>query len=386
MKKLKNEQKKNIMRVLMIVMAALMILGFVLLPIAETVGAEEDNTAVSVDSFETGKLGEAIEKAKDGTDLNNIEKIAVSGGVMNSADYSALCGYPNVQYIELAGCETENGVIPDNALQSRNQLLYISLPKNTETIGSRAFSGNRTLLKVSIPSTLRKIGDYAFEGCEKVEEFSVPAELETIGTGAFSDCKSLKSFALPEAITEIPEYCFSKCSFTEMHFGPQITTIGNGAFSDCHSLTDIYFYGTQAPAASESAFQNLKVTIHTYKDGDGFDSLDSNFVDIAYDLSSDSVYIPPKSAETSNVPESDGDVSDTEAQTSAETESEDSEDISEQVTTAASEASASEALTEAAAPASAPASFSGISVAVIAVLCVAVGVMGALLAVKSKKK
>ncbi len=387
MRKMNEQKKKNIMRIIMLIMAVVMLLSFVILPLSIDVSAEETGVSVTVTEFETGKLSEAIEKAKDGADLNTITKLAVSGGVMNASDYSAVCGYPNVEYIELAGCETENGVIPENALPSRNQLTYISLPANTETIGARAFSGNRKLLKISIPSTLRIIGDYAFEGCENVEEFAVPAEVTSIGTGAFSDCKALKEFSLPEAITVIPDYCFNKCSFTEMHFGPQVEKIGEGAFSDCYSLTDVYYYGDKAPAVSDNSFQNVKVTIHTYEDGEGFDGLSNNFVSIGYDLSEDSEYIPPKSAETQP------------AETKTETAEAETEEISE--TEAASEASKSEtsaeetelsenaAETEAATeavPTAAPAnSFSGLSVLIIAGLCAALAVTVTLLVVKKKK-
>ncbi|MDY3792218.1 MAG: leucine-rich repeat domain-containing protein [Oscillospiraceae bacterium] len=387
MRKMNEQKKKNIMRIIMLIMAVVMLLSFVILPLSIDVSAEETGVSVIVTEFETGKLSEAIEKAKDGADLNTITKLAVSGGVMNSSDYSAVCGYPNVEYIELAGCETENGVIPENALPSRNQLTYISLPANTETIGARSFSGNRKLLKISIPSTLRIIGDYAFEGCENVEEFAVPAEVTSIGTGAFSDCKALKEFSLPEAITVIPDYCFNKCSFTEMHFGPQVEKIGEGAFSDCYSLTDVYYYGDKAPAVSDNSFQNVKVTIHTYEDGEGFDGLSNNFVSIGYDLSEDSEYIPPKSVETQP------------AETKTETSEAETEEITE--TEAASEASKSEnsaeetklsenaaetgAATEAV-PTAAPAnSFSGLSVLIIAVLCAALAVTVTLLVVKKKK-
>lgn len=374
MKRINEKKKKNIIRIIMLVMALLMIMSFVLLPAANSVSAEEI-TDVVVDSFETGKLSEAIEKAKDGTDLNLIKKIAVSGGTLNAQDYAAICGYPNIEFLELAGCDTENGIVPEGCLQSRNQLTYISLPKNTETIGTRALAGNRVLLKVSIPSTLRHIGDYAFEGCESVEQFSVPAELETMGTAAFSDCKALKSFELPEAITEIPDYCFSKCSFTEMHFGPQIKSVGNGAFSDCHDLTDIYFYGDTAFSASESAFQNLKVTIHTYDGGEGFKALDTNFVDISYDLSEDSVYTPPKSA----APASDDKKEETSAQTtSAQTEALEETEVQTEIT----ESSAEEAKPVSSEPAS---SFSNVSVIVIAVLCAVIGVLAGIIIAGKKK-
>ena len=385
MRKMSEQKKKNVMRVIMLIMAIVMLFSFVILPLTVNAYAEDTGVSVTVTEFETGKLSAAIEDAKDGADLNTITKLAVSGGVLNSSDYGTIIGYPNLEYIELAGCDTENGVIPENALQSRNQLTYISLPANTETIGSRAFSGNRKLVKISIPATLRTIGDYAFEGCENVEEFAVPAEVTSIGTGAFSDCKALKSFALPEAITEVPDYCFSKCSLSEIHLGPQVTKIGEGAFSDCYSLTDVYFYGDTAPAISDNSFQNVKVTFHTYESNEGFDGMNNNFVSVGYDLSDDSEYIPPKSSETqpdetteetSQAAEEQENVSDTEASATEEAAPETSEAVSE---------ASAEAVTEAAPAAAQPGSFSGISVLIIAVLCAALAVTVTLLVVNKKK-
>lgn len=381
MRKMSEQKKKNIMRVIMLIMAIVMLFSFVILPLTVNAYAEDAGVSVTVTEFETGKLSAAIEDAKDGADLNTITKLAVSGGVLNSSDYGAIIGYPNLEYIELAGCETENGVIPENALQSRNQLTYISLPANTETIGSRAFSGNRKLVKISIPATLRTIGDYAFEGCENVEEFAVPAEVTSIGTGAFSDCKALKSFALPEAITEVPDYCFSKCSLSEIHLGPQVTKIGEGAFSDCYSLTDVYFYGDTAPAISDNSFQNVKVTFHTYESNEGFDGMNNNFVSVGYDLSDDSEYVPPKSAETQPALTAEETSQAAEEQeTVSETEASATEEAAPEISDAVSEVSA-----EAAPTAAQPSSFSGISVLIIAVLCAALAVTVTLLIVNKKK-
>lgn len=385
MRKMSEQKKKNVMRVIMLIMAIVMLFSFVILPLTVNAYAEDTGVSVTVTEFETGKLSAAIEDAKDGADLNTITKLAVSGGVLNSSDYGAIIGYPNLEYIELAGCDTENGVIPENALQSRNQLTYISLPANTETIGSRAFSGNRKLVKISIPANLRTIGDYAFEGCENVEEFAVPAEVTSIGTGAFSDCKALKSFALPEAITEVPDYCFSKCSLSEIHLGPQVTKIGEGAFSDCYSLTDVYFYGDTAPAISDNSFQNVKVTFHTYESNEEFDGMNNNFVSVGYDLSDDSEYVPPKSAETRSAQTTE-ETSQTaeEQELVSETEASATEKIVSETSEAVTEASA-EAVTEAAPTAAQPSSFSGISVLIIAVLCAALAVTVTLLVVNKKK-
>lgn len=388
MKKMRQETKKNIIRVCMLILAVVMFLGVIVVPFASNASAEEGDVVVT--SFKTGKLAEAIEEAKDGVDLNNIKKIAVSGGVLNEADYGAICGYPNTEYIELAGCETEGGIIPENAMASRNQLTYISLPKNTVTIGARAFSGNRNLLKISMPAGVRNIGDYAFEGCEKVEEFTVPAELETLGTGAFSDCKALKSFALPEAIEEIPDNCFAKCSFTELHLGPQVRSIGSGAFSDCHSLTDIYFYGDEPFSASEGTFQNLKVTIHMYSDKEGFEGLNSNFVTVAYDMSEESEYIPPRSENPVNAD------SPAKSDSPAANEDEGDEEVSEAVEDKSGDSAGEKpaedkaenvpASVDATAAAANGGGFNTASVIIIAVLCVVVGVLATLLAVGKKRR
>lgn len=382
MKKLTEKRKKNIVRVIMLIMAVCMILSFVLLPMGQSIYAEEDDSVVIVTEFETGKLAQAIDVAKDGTDLNVITKISVSGGTLDASDFSAVCGYPNIEFLELAGCEVKDGVIPENALAARNRLSYVSLPYNTETIGARAFAGNRAMLKISIPVTLRNIGDYAFEGCEKVEDFSIPAELETLGTGAFSDCKALGAFALPVGITEVPAYCFSKASITELHLGPQVTSIGEGAFSDCHDLADIYYYGEEAFSAPESAFQNLKVTIHTYEGSEGFDALDSNFVDIAYDLSEDSVYTPPQPSEPAQTVQTEK-PAETAEEKPEETEAAESEASVETSALEKTEDSAAEPVEQTSAPSHG--GFSGVAVLIIAVLCAVVGVLAALLAVKSRK-
>ncbi len=380
-------QKKLSSRIIVLIMTIIMILGFVLMPVMSDVYAEEDNSAVVVESFETGSLAAAIDKAKDGTDLNLIKKIYVSGGTLNSSDYSAVTGYPNIEYLELAGCETENGVIPDNALSSRNQLMYISLPKNTETIGAGAFANNRKLVKVSIPSTLRHIGDRAFEGCELVESFSVPAELETMGTAAFNDCKALKEFALPAALTSVPDSCFAKSSLTEIHLGPQITSIGNSAFSDCHGLKDVYFYGDTVPSVADGSFQNVKATFHVYEDSEGFDSLNNNFLTVADDMSEDSVYTPPVSADVPAAEIAAEETTAAEIEQEPEADEETTAAQTENVTENENEATAAQSADNQAEPAVLTSSGLSITaVIIIAVLCVVIGVLAALLAVNSKKK
>ncbi len=293
MKKMKESTKKNIIRVIMFIAAVMMILSFVLMPLFRAEAAE--NSSVSVSEFESGRLSDALADAMDGVDRNNISSAAVSGGVLTAADYAALCELPNLEFIELAGAETENGAIPDNALPARNQLTYISLPANTLTIGNGAFTNNKQLKKISMPATVTSIGDYAFDGCIALEDITPPANLESLGEGAFRDCQSLSDFTLPQGVTRIPAWCFAKCPLTEFYIGPQVESIGDGAFSDCHELKDIYIYGDKAPELEGGGvFQNLNVTVHTADDADGYGGWKNNFVSTEDGFNDE--YVPPETA------------------------------------------------------------------------------------------
>ena len=311
-KPMKESTKKNIIRGIMLAAAIAMILSFVVLPL---VSGAEGNTSVTVDSFESGRLADALAEAMNGTDRNEIRSAAVSGGTLSASDYAALCDLPNLEYIELAGAETENGIVPDNALPARNQTTYISLPSNTLSIGNSAFSNCKQLKKISIPTTAESIGDYAFDGCISLEDISVPANLNHIGEAAFRDCQSLTEFTLPQGVTEIPAYCFNKCPFTEFYIGPQVTSIGEGAFSDCHELKDIYIYGDTAPVLGGGAvFQNLNVTVHTSDDAEGYKEWGNNFVSREEGFNDE--YVPPETA----APEEEAPAADDDADKAEESE------------------------------------------------------------------
>ncbi|MDE7288413.1 MAG: leucine-rich repeat domain-containing protein, partial [Oscillospiraceae bacterium] len=163
----KNKQKRTYkrgkslgLRIFIVAIAVAMLIGIIIMPL--TARAEGNAENLTIASFETGKLSEAMQEAADGTDYNFIKNIAVLSGTLNAVDYGAILQIPNLEIIELAGTETEGGIIPENAIPSRNQLTLISLPKNTKEIGAHAFEGNRTLTKILMPATVTKIGDYAF--------------------------------------------------------------------------------------------------------------------------------------------------------------------------------------------------------------------------------
>lgn len=331
------KKKSTLVRIFVIFIAAAMLLGIIIMPILSHAEGSEENLTVS--SFETGKLADAISEAADGTDYNFIKNVAVLSGTLNASDFNSLTAIPNLEILELAGTEVENGIIPENALPSRNQLSFLTLPKNTAEIGKNAFSGNRKLVKVKMPSTVTKIDDYAFAACEALEDIPVSEAVTYIGEGAFQDCKSIREFVIPAGITEIYPNTFSKCGFEKISIGPNVKKIGMSVFADCNALKDIYAYSKESPALDSDVFRNVGATIHCYDgSGESYKSWEQNNIKIAEDLTGEYSL-------TAEVPEENNDVYETEA-SEAETEAA-AESSEAETNTEAEESSVTEKAAEA---------------------------------------
>lgn len=294
----KNKKRPLAKRILILVLAVALILSIIIMAIPARAEGNAEN--LTVQSFETGKLADAISEAADGTDYNFIKNIAVLSGTLNAEDYSALLAIPNLEIIELAGTETEGGIIPENALPSRNQLTVLTLPKNTVTIGKNAFSGNRKLVKVLMPATVTKIDDYAFASCEALEEVPVSAAVTYIGEGAFQDCKAITEFVIPAGISELYPNTFSKCGFESISIGPDVKKIGGSVFADCNNLKDIYAYGEEAPALDSDVFRNVSAAVHCYENSaESYESWKQNNITISADLTGEYSLKAEVSAENS---------------------------------------------------------------------------------------
>ncbi|MBD5138996.1 MAG: leucine-rich repeat domain-containing protein [Ruminococcus sp.] len=317
----KKKKRPLVKRILILIIAVAIFLGIIIMAIPTR--AEESTENLTVQSFETGKLADAISEAADGTDYNFIKNIAVLSGTLNAEDYNALTAIPNLEIVELAGTETEGGIIPENALPSRNQLTVLTLPKNTVEIGKNAFSSNRKLVKVLMPATVTKIDDYAFAACEALEEVPVSAAVTYIGEGAFQDCKAITEFVIPAGISELYPNTFSKCGFESISIGPDVKKIGGSVFADCNNLKDIYAYGEEAPALDSDVFRNVSAAVHCYEDSaESYKSWKQNNITIAADLTGEYSLKAEISAENSETYEA----------AAAETEAENDEpqtDVSE---------------------------------------------------------
>lgn len=385
-------KKSIVVRVFILILAAALLVGIVILPITSNAENAEN---VTVESFETGKLSEAINEASEGTDFNFIKNIAVLEGTLNASDYQALTNIPNLEIIELSGTETEGGVIPENALMSRNQLSYISLPKNTTEIGKNAFSGNRKLVKVSMPATVTTIGDYAFAACEAMTDIPISEGITYIGEGAFQDCKSLTEFVIPSGITEIYANTFSKCGFEKISIGPNVKKVGMSVFADCNALKDLYVYGDEAPELDSDVFRNVSATIHCSEEAEeSFESWQQQNMKVEADLTGEytlsagepaATTAAEKTEETEKA-ETESEKAETEAATEAkekETEKAETEAVTDG--SADEEATTSE---ETAAVSAEPSEAGGISVGVVIVIVIMAMIIAVLatILVMTKKK
>lgn len=362
-------EKKLFVRIVVLIVAAATILGIVIIPLTTMAYDADTGEIVTVDSFETGKLSDSLNEAMDGIDFNNVGSVSISGGTLNADDYNAIKNIPNIVYLELAKCETENGIIPGHALENRNRLTYASLPANTKEIGESAFSGSQSLVKISMPDTVESIGGSAFYNCSKLETIAFPASIANIGENAFYGCTSITSVTVPEKVTEIKNDTFSKCGIKEIYIGPDVTAIGANAFADCSELADIYFYGHKAPQVSADSFRNVSAIVH-YPDGaEGYDALKAN--NITVEDGFNDTYVAPVPPKTDEAYSDEAESTETSAQT------EESVTETEQ--------------TETAAPVSAEAETGGVNIVLVIVLVVAAlaagaGIMFIITKVNTKKK
>ena len=162
-------------------------------------------------------------------------------------------GYFNQQIRENTSTliiENGNTDIPDNAFDGFKNVKTVSLPKELETIGKRAFADCVRLEYVVLPDTVKSIGKEAFTHCTSLKSINLPNGLRTVGSYAFNDCQSLNSITLP-SISKLESYTFYGCaSLKSVTVPSSVTSIGSWAFGECTSLKEVRIeYGTRTIGA-----------------------------------------------------------------------------------------------------------------------------------------
>ena len=130
--------------------------------------------------------------------------------------------------------------IGDNAFNSCDGLISVTIPNSVTSIGGWAFWYCSGLTSITIPNNVTGIGGHAFSGCSGLTSITIPNSVTSIGEGAFWYCSGLTSVTIPNSVTSIGDYAFHECSgLTSITIPNSVTTIGRGAFSCCSGLTSI---------------------------------------------------------------------------------------------------------------------------------------------------
>ena len=188
---------------------------------------------------------------------------------------------------------------------SDSTLKYITLHRNTTTIGSYALYGCKTLTGISHSDGVVALGGYAMAGCVELVKYRFAPYTQSVGNNAFasdtklgsvtnfentkvsqvaqnvfSQCSSLISISLPNTITAIGDRAFEGCSkLTSMDLSKtKTTTIGTSAFASCGNLgtiilpTTLTIIGTSAfkDDTNLRSVQNLEKTIVSTINKDAF--------------------------------------------------------------------------------------------------------------------
>ena len=150
-------------------------------------------------------------------------------------------------------CDT---TIPVAAFNNCSMIENISIPTNTESIGSAAFAACTSLSRLNsstdgvanIPETTTAISYRAFNQCVTLSEINLSNDVTLIGDYAFAECLLVSKFnsseyaelIIPENCESIGVYAFEGLGLIEtLVVSDSVETIGEGAFKGCSSLENV---------------------------------------------------------------------------------------------------------------------------------------------------
>lgn len=140
---------------------------------------------------------------------------------------------------------------------SDSTLKYITLHRNTITIGSYALYGCKTLTGISHSDGVVALGSYAMAGCVGLVKYRFSPLTQSVGTFAFVYDAKLESVTNLEntQVSQISEAMFCECSsLYEILLPNTITSIGNEAFEACEKLTSVDLSKTKTATIGVKGF------------------------------------------------------------------------------------------------------------------------------------
>lgn len=140
---------------------------------------------------------------------------------------------------------------------SDSTLKYITLHRNTTTIGAYALYGCKTLTGISHSDGVVALGSYAMAGCVELVKYRFSPLTQSVGTFAFVYDAKLESVTNLEntQVSQISEAMFCECSsLYEILLPNTITSIGNEAFEACEKLTSVDLSKTKTATIGVKGF------------------------------------------------------------------------------------------------------------------------------------
>lgn len=156
----------------------------------------------------------------------------------------------------------------------------VTLSKNIESVGKRAFAANTaletfiaddklatlgvgalidcsSLTKLTLNNGLELVGDSTFEDCSSLTQVTVPKTVTYMGNAVFKNCSSLTGVELPKALEAVTENMFNNCaSLTSIDLrDTKVTALKDSAFAKCSSLTSVK-WNNYITSINKNAFQN----------------------------------------------------------------------------------------------------------------------------------
>jgi hypothetical protein len=160
--------------------------------------------------------------------------------------------------IDLTGAT--NTTINDLAFYDYYKLENLTLPKNIETIGYKAFAECVHIKQLEIPATVTNIEERAFENCRSINTltFKEGSALESIGSWAFYNNHALESLELPEGVKEIGDAAFYGCNYVEEIVIPaSVQRIGDNGFALCNQVKRMEVRATTPPTIEAKTFHQV---------------------------------------------------------------------------------------------------------------------------------
>lgn len=174
---------------------------------------------------------------------------------VNGAYYRGVPSSGKVAYVKPANKNLTKAAIPATVRINGKTCKVISIQKN-------AFKNCKKLKSVTIGKNVQTIGERAFYQCSALTKITLPANVKTIRKEAFANCKRLKSVKLGKRVQTIGQRAFYQCSaLTSVTFPENVKTIQKEAFANCKKLKSIKFGGKKLKTVGKAAFKNTKSKI-----------------------------------------------------------------------------------------------------------------------------